>query len=132
PLPHKQQKHLQRISASAKHLLALLGINDAKSIAHGIDQLGKIDSTARIHPTTIVLLTWLYDVGVNRRPAKATIGADERLTTLLLLLSDFAEAAERCALETGNRYRHGRGGKRRAGQVTAEVELIQAIIAIYA
>jgi hypothetical protein len=77
-------------------------------------------------------LTWLYGVGVNRRPAKATVGADERLITLLLLLSDLAEAAEQCALETGRQYVHSRGGNRRKNLVTAEVELIQAIIAAYA
>ena len=42
------------------------------------------------------------------------------------------EAAERCALETGTQYRPGRGGQRRAGQVTAEVQLIKTIIESYA
>jgi hypothetical protein len=69
------------------------------------------------------LLLGLYRVAVERRPATATASADERLTTLILLLSDLVEAAERCALETGTQYRK---------QITAKVELMQAIIASYA
>jgi hypothetical protein len=74
----------------------------------------------------------LYRVAVERRPATATASADERLTSLILLLSDLVEAAERCALEIGTQYPKGRGGQRRAGQITAEVELMQAIIESYA
>jgi hypothetical protein len=125
PLPHMQQKHLRRIGASARALLALLGIANAESVAKGVLR-GSIDS--KVPPT---LLPELYRVAVERRPT-ATASAQERMTTLIMLLSDLVEAAERCALETRTRYRHGRGGERRAGQVTAEVELIRAIIASYA
>jgi hypothetical protein len=123
---HTQQKHLNRISASASRLLVLLGVNEPKSVAGGVRR-------GSIHPTaTTSLLMGLYRVAVERRPATATASADERLTTLILLLSDLVEAAERCALETGTQYRKGRGGQRRAGQITAEVELMQAIIESYA
>src|SRR5262249_54981745 len=49
------------------------------------------------------------------------------LLMLLMLLSDLVEAAEQSARETSTR--HGRGGERRAGQITAEVELMQSLIA---
>jgi hypothetical protein len=125
PLPHMQQKHLSRIGASARALLALLGIANAESVAKGVRR-------GSIHPTVPpTLLLELYRIAVERRPT-ATASAQERITTLIMLLSDLVETAERCALETGTRYRHGRGGERRAGQVTAEVELIRAIIASYA
>jgi hypothetical protein len=126
PLPHQQRERLNRIGASARGLLALLGVNEPKSVAGGVRR-------GSIHPTaTTSLLMGLYRVAVERRPATATASADERLTTLILLLSDLVEAAERCALETGTQYRKGRGGQRRAGQITAEVELMQGIIASYA
>jgi hypothetical protein len=123
---HTQQKHLNSISTSARRLLALLGVNEPKSVAGGVRR-------GSLHPTaTTSLLMGLYRVAIERRPATATASADERLTTLILLLSDLVEAAERCALETGTQYRKGRGGQRRAGQITAEVELMQAIIESYA
>ena len=149
PLPHEHQSRLKSISISAKHLLALLGINDAKSVARGIYPRVEIrinkattpptvttdpvelPPQVTIHPTATLLLTWLYRVAVDRRPATANASAGERLTSLIMLLSDLVEAAERCALEIGTQYRKGQGGKRRAGH-TAEVELIRAIIASYA
>ena len=121
---HTQQKHLNSISTSARRLLALLGVNEPKSVAGGVH------GWSNLHPTaTTSLLIELYRVAVERRPATATASADGRLASLILLLSDLVEAAERCALETGTQYRKGRGGQRRAGQITAEVELMQAIIA---
>jgi hypothetical protein len=124
---HTQQKHLNRINSSARRLLALLGVNVTKSVAGGVRR------GLNLHPTaTTSLLIELYRVAVERRPATATVSADERLATLILLLSDLVEAAERCALETGTQYRPGRGGQRRAGQVTAEVQLIKTIIESYA
>jgi hypothetical protein len=72
------------------------------------------------------LLPELYRVAVERRPT-ATAGAEERLTILILLLSDLIEAAKRA----GTQYRPGRGGKRRAGQITAEVGLVQDLIQSY-
>src|SRR5262249_49394803 len=94
---------------------------------------------ATIHPTATFLLTWLYRVAVERRPATAAISSDERLTSLILLLSDLVEAAERCALEAAERcalematgYKPDWGGKRRAGP-TAEVELMQSLMESYA
>jgi len=148
-LPHKHQSRLKRISTSAKRLLALLGINDAKSVARGVYPRVeiRIDKATTpptvttvpaelpqvtIHPTATLLLTWLYRVAVDRRPATANVSADERLTSLILLLSDLLEAAERCALEISTQYRPGRGGDRRARQITAEVELVQGVIKSYA
>jgi peptidyl-tRNA hydrolase len=125
PLPHQQRECLNRIGASAKGLLALLGVEEAKSVASGVRR-------GSIHPTVgPSLLLGLYRVAVERRPT-ATASADERLTTLILLLSDLAEAAERCALDAGTQYRPGRGGERRAGQITAEVQLVQGVIESYA
>jgi hypothetical protein len=86
-----------------------------------------------LHPTASTsLLVELHRVAVERRPTIAKASADERLATLILLLSDLMEAAERCALETGTQYRKGQGGQRRAGQITAEVELVQGLIESYA
>ena len=125
PLPHQQRERLNRIGASASRLLAQLGVNEPKSVAGGVRR-GSIQPTV---PTSLLLR--LYDVALERRPT-ATASAEERMTTLLILLSDLVEAAERCALETGTQYRPGRGGSRREGQITAEVQLIQAVIESYA
>jgi hypothetical protein len=126
PLPHEQQKGLNGISASGRGLLALLGVNDAESVAKGVRR-------GSIRPTVAaILIPWLYRVALERRPATATAGADERLNTLVVLLSDLVEAAKRSALEARGHYRHGRGGDRRAGKISAEVELLQAIFEAYA
>ena len=71
----------------------------------------------------------LSDEQTRSRPEKSTIGAEERLATLLTLLSDLVEAAEQSAREISTRP--GRGGDRRSGELTAEGELIQAIIKLY-
>jgi hypothetical protein len=141
PLPrHQQRKRFNSISASAKRLLALLGVSEAKSVAKGVPP------GTKLHPTaTTNLMIELYRVAGERRPT-ATGSAYERLTTLILLLSDLAEAAERCALDAGAKNRPGercaldagaeyrpvRGGDRRAGQITAEVELLRGVIKSYA
>ena len=125
PRRYQQKTRLTNIGASGRRMLALLGIEEAESIKQGVPR-GSIQPTV---PTS--LLVRLYDVGVERRP-KATASADERMTTLLILLSDLVEAAERLALETGTQYRPGRGGSRRKGQITAEVQLIRAVIESYA
>jgi hypothetical protein len=125
PLPYQQKTRLTRIGASGRRMLALLGIEEAESIQKGVRR-GSIQPTV---PTSLLLR--LYDVAVERRPT-ATASAEERMTTLLILLSDLVEAAERCALETGTQYRPGRGGSRRERQITAEVQLIQAVIESYA
>jgi len=72
---------------------------------------------------------WLYRVAVERRPETATATADERLTNLIILLSDLVAAAERSAREVSTRP--GLGGDRRTGELTPEGELIQAIIKLY-
>jgi hypothetical protein len=124
PLPHEQRKRLEDIGTSARRVLKLLGVNKAELIAGGVG----VGST--LHPTvTTCLLTGLYRVGVERRPEKATIGAQERLTILLVLLSDLVETTERCARETSTRPGHG--GNRRVGELTAEGELIQAVMQLY-
>jgi hypothetical protein len=123
PMPHEQNKRLRNISTSARRVLRLLGVKEPDSIARGV----RIGSD--LHPTaTTTVLTSLYRVGVQRRPEKLT-SADERLATLLVLLSDLVEAAEQSAREISTRP--GRGGDRRAGELTAEGELIQAIIKLY-
>jgi hypothetical protein len=126
PLPHEQQKGLNGISASARGLLRLLGVNEAESVAKGVRRGSLRRTVAQI------LIPSLYCVALERRPATATAGADERLNSLVVLLSDLVEAAKRCALEARSQYRHGRGGERRAGKITAEVELLQAIFEAYA
>ena len=81
---------------------------------------------------TTCLLTELYRIGVGRRPeALMNLTADQRLTALIILLSDLVQAAERGALETGIKFQPGRGGNRRAGQLTCESELLKAFIETY-
>jgi len=122
---HQQRERFHSISTSAKRLLALFGVSEAKSVAKGVPP------GTKLHPTaTTNLMIELYRVAGERRPT-ATASAYERLTTLILLLSDLAEAAERCALD-GKKKRPSRGGNRRAGQITAEVELLQGVIKSYA
>ena len=123
PLPHQQRERLDRVGASARGLLALLGVEEPKSVASGV--------RGSIHPTVgPSLLPGLYRVGVERRPT-ATASAVERLSTLIVLLSDLVEAADQCALKIGTQYRQGRGGDRRKGQITADVELVQGVIETY-
>jgi hypothetical protein len=121
PRAHEQRDQLEDISTLASRLLALLGVNEPKSVADGV--------RGWVHPTATSLLTWLYRVAVERRPATATASADERLTTLIVLLSDLVEAAEQSAREVSTRP--GFGGDRRTGELTPEGELIQAIIKLY-
>jgi hypothetical protein len=122
PPAHKGRDQLKAISTSGRRILKLLGVNKPESIGRGVD-------IGVLHPTaTTSVLTGLYKVGVQRRPEQLT-SADERLATLLILLSDLVEAAEQSAREINTRP--GRGGKRRAGELTAEGELIQAIIKVY-
>lgn len=151
PRPFEERNRLVDIGAATKRLLALFGIDDPKSVAS--DPLARGMGT--LHPVvTKHLLTELFRVAVERRPATATLGADERVVTLLLLLSDLAEAAERSAREVerpsnakaerlppsggvlskrGDREpgTAGPGGDRREGP-TAEGELIRSIIEAYA
>jgi hypothetical protein len=123
PQAHERRDQLEDMSALARRLLSLLGVNEPKSVAGGVRR-------GSIHPTaTSSLLIWLYRVAVERRPATATANADERLTTLIVVLSDLVEAAEQSAREVSTR--RGLGGDRRTGELTPEGELIQAIIKLY-
>lgn len=124
PRTHEQRKQLEDMSTTARRLLKLLGVERAETIASGV-RIG-----SNLHPTTTSeVLIGLYKVGAQRRPEKSAIGAEERLATLLMLLSDLVEAAEQSAREISTRP--GRGGDRRTGELTAEGELIQAIIKLY-
>jgi hypothetical protein len=123
PPAHRQRNQLKDISTAARRLLKLLGVDKAESIAGGVHIGSNIHLTA-----TACVLTDLYRVGVQRRPGKLA-SADERLATLLMLLSDLAETAERSARQTSTRPGHG--GDRRAGELTAKRELLQAIIKVY-
>ena len=125
PLLHQQRECSNRIGASARGLLVLLIVEEPKSVASGVHPRS-------IHPTTgPSLLIELYRVAVERR-STAAASANEQLTTLILLLSDLVEAAERCALDAGTQYRPGHGGARRTGQITADVALVQGLIESYA
>ena len=124
PRAHQRRKRLEDISTAARELLKLLGVDKAESIAGGV-RIG-----SNLHPTaTAYVLIDLYRVGVQRRPQKSTTDAAERLATLLMLLSDLVEAAKQSASETSTRQ--GRGGDRRAGELTAKSALLQAIIKVY-
>jgi hypothetical protein len=124
PQAHQRRKQLEDISTSGRRILKLLGVDNAETIASGVG-LG-----SNLHPTTNTeVLIGLYKVGAQRRPEKSAIGARERLATLLMLLSDLVEAAERSAREVSTRP--GLGGDRRTGELTPEGELIQAIIKLY-
>jgi len=124
PQAHQRRKQLEHISTSGRRILKLLGVDNAETIASGV-RIG-----SNLHPTTTTaVLIGLYKVGAQRRPEKSAIGAEERLATLLMLLSDLVEAAEQSAREISTRP--GRGGDRRTGELTAEGELIQAIIKLY-
>jgi hypothetical protein len=149
PRPFEERERLVRIGAATKQLLVLLGIDDPQSIA--VNPLAR--GMGILHPVVSKhLLIELFRVAAERRPATATLSADERVVTLLLLLSDLAEAAERSAHEVtrlskpkaktasppdlpkqGGREPQtaGRGGDRREGR-TAEGELIHSIIEVYA
>ena len=103
PLPHQQRGWLNRVGASASGLLTLLGVEEPKSVASGVRR-GSLQPTVGYS-----LLPELYRVAVERRPT-ATASANERLSTLIVLLSDLVEAAEQCALKTGTQYRQRRVG----------------------
>jgi len=134
PQAHERRDQLEGISTLASRLLALLGVNEPKSVAGGVRR-GSMHPTAAsllrgsAHPKAESLLMWLYRVAVERRPATATASAEERLSTLIMLLSDLVEAAERSAREVSTRP--GLGGDRRKGELTPEGDLIQAIIKLY-
>jgi hypothetical protein len=77
PQAHERRDQLEDMSALARRLLALLGVNEPKSVAGGVRR------GLNLHPTaTSSLLIWLYRVAVERRPATTTANADERLPSL--------------------------------------------------
>src|SRR5262249_62396490 len=82
PRTHEQRKQLEDMSTTARRLLKLLGVERAETIASGV-RIG-----SNLHPTTT------SEFGAQRRPEKSAIGAEERLATLLMLLSDLVEAAK--------------------------------------
>ncbi len=152
PRPFEERERLVDIGTATKRLLALLGIEDPQSVA--VNPLARGMGT--LHPVVSKhLLIELFRVAAERRPETATLSADQRVVTLLLLLSDLVEAArvsarevmrlsnaktERLAQRKGAvlSKRGGRepgtarrGGNRRAG-LTAEGELIRSIIEAYA
>src|SRR5262249_36001280 len=89
---HQQRERFHSISTSAKRLLALFGVSEAKSVAKGVAP------GTKLHPTaTTNLMIELYRVAGERRPT-ATAGASGRRTPLFLLLSDLPGAAGRLAL----------------------------------
>src|SRR5262249_14501895 len=84
PRAHERRDQLEGISTLASRLLALLGVNEPKSVADGVRR-------GTVHPTATSLLMWLYRVAVERRPETATATADERLTNLIILRSDLLQ-----------------------------------------
>jgi hypothetical protein len=113
PQPSKEKERLQSIAKAAVQLLQLLGI-DEQMLSSEL-AIGQPYSWAHQW-----LVTELYKVAKERRPASATLAAAERWTTLALLLSDLNEAAGRCASMAAEQSprgarRRGRGGPGRKG-----------------
>lgn len=130
PQPAAERHQLERVSHLAGCLLEQMGVDDPQA-------LGANPATAQ--PRSAVgsrLLVELYKIANERRPATATLGAHERWTALLLLLSDLKEAAERCAPMASQRSprvskRRGRGGKGRDGQ-EPKGDLLHTLFEAYA
>jgi hypothetical protein len=76
----------------------------------------------------------LYRIANERRPTTTTFSANERITYLLVLLSDLAAAANRCAAaakaQSIRGSRRGRGGKAREG-TTSKSTLLYALFEAY-
>ena len=122
PRAHEQRDQLEGISTLAGRLLALLGVKRAEVSCWR-------RSAGVVHPTATSLLTWLYRVAVERRPATAAASADERLDYLYYAAIRSCRSRRRSAREVSTRP--GLGGGRRTGELTPEGELIQAIIKLY-
>ena len=131
PQPAEQRELLESISGAASRLLELMGFSNAQVV-----EIARHRRVMTSEPATSLLLVQLYAVGTERRPATATPDADELFATLVLLLSDLAEAAKRSACKVSEQSprrgkARGKGGKSRAGP-SAKLELIQRIIETYA
>jgi hypothetical protein len=131
PQPAKQRELLESISGAASRLLKRMGFSDAQVV-----DIARHRRVMTSDPATSLLLVQLYAVGTERRPATATPDADELFATLVLLLSDLAEAAKRSARKVSEQSprrgkARGKGGKSRAGPIAAG-ELIGRIIETYA
>jgi hypothetical protein len=117
PQASEQLDKLKAIKKTTTHLLKLIGVNDPSAIATDLSQ--QVINVSAV--TSSRLLPELQRVASERRP-NTEVGAIQRLSTLLLSLSDLAKAAEDCAKTTRARTRSGRGGVSREGP-TAEANL---------
>ena len=122
PQPNQEQRRLKDIAGSATRLLKLLGIKPPDSVAEGVVSLTKLHSV-----TSNYILTGLYKVATDRRGLSA-LDAGKRLATLLVLVSDLAEAATRAK---GEITAH-RSNVQSRNPLRAEGQLIYAIFDIYA
>jgi hypothetical protein len=130
PTPADQSEELERIANHARHLLSSMGIDDPQAIARNPTR-----ATALLTPTAhLRLFVEMYEIAKERRPT-ATFTANERMTFLLVLLSDLVAAADRSAVSARQQsIREGgrrRGGKGRGGP-TPEVTLLYALFDTYA
>jgi hypothetical protein len=140
PSPGAQSDLLNDIAQAAEHLLKLMLVDSPRSL--GIDSphqvVTKINSTA-----SSWLLVELHGVAAERaggrkkrRRPTSTPSATERLTDLVVRLSDLIEAAKRSAQKAKAQSpraseKHGRGGRRRKGPA-AKGQLLVAIFETYA
>jgi hypothetical protein len=114
PGEREKREQLQKICASAKALLKLLGVSEPEKLALGLGSI-PLHSVA-----TTDIVTGLYRIAVERRPLEGAVDAWERLNALFVLLSDLV--AITAHVELGPKKPKGRGAKG---------ELIYEIIEIY-
>jgi hypothetical protein len=131
PQPVEQAKLHKEIAQAAEHTLRLMGVESPRSL--GIDSPYQV--ITKVNSVASRLVVELHAVAAERRPT-STLGADERFTTLVVLLSDLIEAAERSAQETRRQSprgskKHGRGGASRKGPA-AKGQLLESIFETYA
>jgi hypothetical protein len=131
PTTSQQSDQLTNIGTSARRLLKAMGIDDSRKA--GVDP---VRSQALLDPTPhLWLLPELYRVAKERRPTTATFTACQRITFLLVLLSDLVAAADRCAIsaqaQSVRASRRGRGGTSREGP-TPLASLQYALFEMYA
>jgi hypothetical protein len=122
PLPSGELRELKAIRNTAIKLLKWMGVNNPSSIATNPFQNGMGVSPV----ISSRLLPVLQRVAGERRPNTETASALQRLSSLLLVLSDLVEAADVCAKDTRARPRSGRGGVSREGH-TAEANLLNSL-----
>jgi hypothetical protein len=131
PAPAKQSELLERIANHAEQLLTSMGIADPQAVG-----LSPIHAPAHLSPTVHMwLFVELYRIATERRPTTATFTANERMTFLLVLLSDLAASANRCAglarKQSIRTNKRSKGGKGREG-TTPVVTLLYALFETYA